>query len=159
MKRKELVTSVEIYTFDELPHEEQQLIDAAKKACSNSYAPYSNFHVGVALLLQNKVIITGNNQENAAYPSGLCAERVAVFYANATYPNIPIKTIAIIAQNQIGFIKDPISPCGACRQVLIETEKRFKSPIRLLLAAENTIYIFKKASVLLPFQFDDQSLS
>lgn len=146
-------------TFDELNAEDQKLVNAAKKACENSYAPYSHFSVGAAVALENGEMVYGSNQENAAYPSGTCAERCTIFYANARYPQTAVNTIAIAA---IGtdkkFTATPITPCGACRQVLIETEHRYGKPMRVLLYGEKETYVISSCSLLLPFQFNSESL-
>jgi len=141
-----------------LPEIEIKLVELAKAAAANAYSPYSKFNVGAAVLLANGEIITGNNQENAAYPSGLCAERVAVFFANAKYPNVPIKTIAVTARQTSGFLETPVPPCGACRQVLLETENRFDSPIKIILAAKEKISILESAKSLLPMSFEKKML-
>lgn len=109
-------------------------------------------------MLENGEIITGNNQENAAYPSGLCAERTVTFFANANYPDQKIKTIAIAAWSNGKFTKDPITPCGGCRQVLLETENRFKSPMRILMCSEDSVYVLNSVKDLLPLSFGDESL-
>ena len=106
--------------IEELSKEDQDLLQQATAACKKAYAPYSRFYVGAAILLENGKIVTGNNQENAAYPSGLCAERVAIFKASADYPAAQIKTIAVTASSEEFDIDHPVSPCGACRQVLKE---------------------------------------
>ena len=122
MREINLSTKITDYPLEECSEIEKKLINAAKHATEKSYAPYSNFKVGAALLLENGEIITGNNQENAAYPSGLCAERVATFYANSVYPNEKVVAIAIAAWSNGKFTDDVITPCGGCRQVLLETE-------------------------------------
>ena len=119
-------------SYDELSEADRQLIDAAKEATSQSYAPYSHFAVGAAALLEDGTVVTGSNQENAAYPSGTCAERTTLFYANSHYPDQGVKALAIAARNTQGFLDSPIPPCGACRQVLLETERRYSLPIRIL---------------------------
>lgn len=131
--------SVEVTEYDsmgELPAHEQALLEQAHKAAGQAYAPYSNFHVGAALLLENGVTVTGNNQENMAYPSGLCAERVAIFAAGAQYPDVPVKTIAVVCTSTAFTVDKPGSPCGACRQVLAEYEMRAGKDIRLLMMGE-----------------------
>ena len=120
------------------------------------YAPYSHFHVGAAALLENDVIVTGTNQENVAYPSGLCAERTALFYANSQYPDVPVKALAIVGISEVnGMNHTPLSPCGACRQVMLETENRFATPMRVLLCGKEEVYIVESAKDLLPFAFDN----
>lgn len=146
------------YLPDEIPAEYVELIEEAKRQTQKAYAIYSNFQVGAALLLENGKIIGGNNQENAASPSGICAERTAVFYANSQYPNVPIKAIAIAAYTNNDFISTPISPCGSCRQVLLETENRYGKDIQLILYGKKRIYVLSKVRQLLPFSFDGNSL-
>ena len=158
MKEKRIEISYQIYAFDELDVEDKRLIDAAMKATERSYAPYSHFHVGAAALLENDVIVTGSNQENVAYPSGLCAERTALFYANSQYPDMAIKTLAIAACNENGTPSaNIISPCGACRQVMLETENRFGKPIRILLYGPKEVYVVESVASLLPLAFSDLS--
>jgi cytidine deaminase len=158
MKEIQIQTPVFVYTFDTLPEQYKQLIVGAKKQTQQAYAPYSEFQVGAAVLLANGEIIGGNNQENAAYPSGICAERVAVFAANSQYPTQPVRAVAIAAYTNGAFLEKPISPCGSCRQVLLETENRFSTPMDILLYGETAIYLIKKASSLLPLNFSKDSL-
>ncbi len=160
MKKKQFTIDIFEYdTHSELSTEDQKLLEKAKEITQNSYAPYSNFHVGAALILENGEIITGSNQENAAYPSGLCAERVALFWANSQYPDVPVKAIAITARKAQKFIEKPVAPCGACRQVLLETEMRFNQPIKIILAGENRVDIIENAQSLLPINFDKDALN
>ncbi len=158
MDKIKIEIDIESCKYDELQPDDKKLVDAACLATKNSYAPYSKFSVGAAALLNNGLIITGNNQENAAYPSGTCAERTTVFYANAQYPHEPVMTLAIAAKSEHGFLDSPIPPCGACRQVLLETEKRFGKPMRILLYSKNNIYIVKSVKDLLPLSFDETFL-
>lgn len=159
MKQINLITKITVYSYDECTEIEKNLIAAAKLATSNAYAPYSNFHVGAALLLENGKIITGNNQENAAYPSGLCAERTAVFYANAQYPDQKIETIAIAAHYNGDFTDDLISPCGSCRQVLLEVESRYNSPVKIMMYnKKGEVYVAESMSSLMPLSFDKKAL-
>ena len=145
--------------FEELTKEDQELVNAAKTACQTSYAPYSHFSVGAAVALDNGEMVSGSNQENAAYPSGTCAERCTIFYANARYPQAAVNTIAIAAIGTDGkFTATPITPCGACRQVLIETEHRFHKPMRVILFGAKDIYIIDSCSLLLPFVFNAEAL-
>ena len=118
---------------EDLSAKEQQVIAAALKAAEKAYAPYSKFHVGAALLLYNGELITGNNQENAAYPDGLCAERVALFAANSNFPDSGLEMLAVAAMMNDVFLEEPVYPCGSCRQALLESENRFKKPIRILM--------------------------
>lgn len=159
MKHLNVSTPYISCSFEELNAEDQQLITAAKQACENSYAPYSHFSVGAAVALDNGEIISGSNQENAAYPSGTCAERCTIFYANARFPQAAVNSIAIAAIGTDNkFTATPITPCGACRQVLIETEHRYGKPMRVLLYGDKEIYIIDSCSMLLPFQFTSDSL-
>ncbi|MBQ8243321.1 MAG: cytidine deaminase [Bacteroidaceae bacterium] len=158
MKKRQLEISYHNCKFDELTSEEQQLVEEARQATFRSYSPYSHFSVGASVLLANGVILSGSNQENAAYPSGLCAERTVLFYANSQYPNQPITMMAIAARSEKGFTEIPITPCGACRQVLAETERRFEQPIRILLYGETETIIIDGVKDLLPFLFDEDIL-
>ena len=158
---KDIVKSVHITlkTEEELNETEQKLIEAAKEATFRSYAPYSQFHVGASVLLANDEIITGNNQEKCAFPSGLCAERTTLFYGNSRYPDIPVKILCIAARDTSGeFTKDPISPCGGCRQVMLETEHRFGIPMQVMLYGIDGTYFIASARDLLPVAFDSESL-
>jgi cytidine deaminase, homotetrameric len=153
MKERVITTTVSVYNISELDNEKLKLCDSALEIAKSAYSPYSKFNVGAAVLLANNVIITGNNQENAAYPSGLCAERVALFYAGAQYPNVAIKAIAIAAIVD-GKQVEHISPCGACRQVLLEAEQRNDQPIKVILCGSKTIEIIDSAATLLPVSFE-----
>ena len=144
--------------YEELSKDDQQLIDAAKKASYQSYAPYSHFMVGAAAKLANGEIVCGSNQENAAYPSGLCAERTAIFYAGAAYPDVAIRKLAIISRQGDQFGREICSPCGACRQVICEAEARAGSPIEILLCSATEAYIFEGIDGLLPFGFSGKDL-
>ena len=125
MKELTLTIPIRVFSYEELDEADRHLIDTAREATRRSYAPYSRFAVGAALRLIDGTIVSGSNQENAASPSGLCAERTTLFYANSRYPDQAVDTLAIAARNERGeFLSDPISPCGACRQVMVETEKR-----------------------------------
>lgn len=138
----------------ELTAPDRRLVESAEDFIEHAYAPYSKFSVSAAALLDNGVIVNGTNQENAASPSGLCAERTAVFYANSMYPQRKIVTLAIAAFFEGQFVKNPITPCGSCRQVLLETEKRYKSPIRIILAGRDKCLIVNSVSDILPLNFD-----
>lgn len=153
MKEQQITIRVQSVVEDELSHDELTLVETAREAALRAYAPYSEFKVGAAVLLDNGEIISGNNQENAAYPSGMCAERITVYYANARYPFVPIRAIAITAFHKNAFT-ETISPCGACRQVLAEAERRFKKPIKVLLCGRQSIRIIERATDLLPLCFD-----
>ena len=142
-------------TYEEISEQDRQLIDAAKAATECSYAPYSQFHVGAAALLSDGTIVTGSNQENAAYPSGMCAERTTLFHAGASHPDTPVVALAIAAYTEGEFTKKPIAPCGACRQVMLEVENRYHQPIRTLLYGTEGIYLIEGGTrELLPLTFD-----
>ncbi|MCP3895855.1 cytidine deaminase [Bacteroides sp.] len=158
MKDLTITTVIKVYQLHELDQADQELLLAAKEATKRSYAPYSHFSVGAAALLGNGVVVTGTNQENAAYPSGLCAERTTLFYANSQYPDQPVVTLAIAARTERDFIEVPIPPCGACRQVILETEKRYKQPIRILLYGKEAIYEVNSICDLLPLSFDASAM-
>ncbi|WP_241558288.1 cytidine deaminase [Mariniphaga sediminis] len=154
MQTKELHIFVYEYsTIWDLPETDQQLVFAAREAVRRAYAPYSGFYVGAALLLANGEVVSGNNQENAAYPTGLCAERVALSYAHSQYPDVAVKTLAVSAFNANGIINEPVKPCGSCRQVMMETEVRGKQLIRIILDGKKKIQVFEGVSNLLPFAF------
>lgn len=158
MVEKQITAKIHFCAIDELPETEKMLVALAKEAALKAYAPYSLFKVGAALVLKNGQVVTGNNQENAAYPSGMCAERVALFYANANWPDLPVTCMAIAATSVEGYTAQPIAPCGSCRQVLLETETRFETPIRLLLYGEESICVVDSAADLLPLSFDKEFL-
>jgi cytidine deaminase len=158
MEEIKLEIKMDFAQMDELNDIEQQLIKRAIKATHNSYANYSHFYVGAALLLENGEIMIGANQENAAFPSGLCAERTAIFAAQANHPELKITTLAIAARNENGLLKSPITPCGACRQVILEIEDRYKSPVRILLYGTEGVYIIKSVKDLLPLCFVDENM-
>ena len=139
MKEIDLHIKIGFAQMDELQTDDRELVEKAIAATNNSYAPYSKFYVGAALRLANGDIVMGANQENAAYPSGLCAERTAIFAAQANQPDQPVATLAIAARNENGLLEVPVSPCGACRQVILEIEDRYKQPIRILLYGTNSI--------------------
>ena len=143
--------------LSELNDDLQPLAAAAVKATEQSYAPYSGFHVGAAALLENGMIVTGSNQENAAYPSGLCAERVTLFHAGHQYPDIPVMALAIAAATK-GEQVESISPCGACRQVLLETEQRYGKPVKVLLCGRKDVIIAESAESLVPLFFGTNDL-
>ena len=159
MKTSEIKIVVhEFETILELPEIDRQLILEARKATTRAYAPYSGFHVGAAVLLGNGKIIAGNNQENSAYPSGLCAERVALFYANANYPESEIKTIAGSAAKNDILVDEPVKPSGSCRQSLAETELRFEHPIRIILDGKKSILVLQGVESLLPLSFSKKDI-
>ena len=146
-------------TISELPKNIQKIMNKAHEARENAYAPYSHFKVGAALQLDSGEIILGNNQENAAYPSGLCAERVAVFHAGATHPNAKMMSMAISAKSLKNKLTTPVAPCGSCRQVLAEYEVKQDTPIAIYFMGE-TGKVVKSNSIkdLLPLIFDNTFL-
>ena len=152
MDKRELKIDYFVYQND-LPFEYLELCDRAKQAASNAYSIYSGFSVGAAVLLENGEIISGNNQENVAYPSGLCAERTALFYATSQYPDIKINAIALVAFDHGHMCQKPVSPCGACRQVMVEIIKRFGNDFEVIMIGGEQTYLIK-ASCLLPFAFE-----
>jgi len=160
MKEKEIRTLIRVYKEDELNEDDRRLVDAAKKMTYRSYAPYSRFHVGAAILMDNGEIVTGANQENAAYSSGTCAERSACFYASAAYPGVPMRKIAIAARNvgtggkDAPFQSDPISPCGSCRQSLLEYEAAY-GDMEVMLYGADEIYVLPSVKSLMPLSFTE----
>ena len=160
MKQINITSSATVYSnLGELSMEDQMLMNNAIEARGNAYAPYSKFHVGAALLLDNGEIVLGNNQENAAYPSGMCAERVAIWQAGSLFPGVKIKKLAISASSTITKVDKPIGPCGACRQTLSEYEINQKEPFPVIFMGE-VGEIVKTPSLLslLPFSFDSSYL-
>ena len=156
MKTKEIKIAVEVLEFEELTPLEQTLVTRAREMTSKSYAPYSRFCVGAAIALSNGEIVTGANQENVAYPSGTCAERSACFYAHAQYPDAKFVDMAIAARGTDGeFVTEPISPCGACRQALLEYETLAGANVPVLLAGQDVIYKLQSVKSLLPLAFTD----
>lgn len=158
MKDIKIEIKMKFAQIDELSFKEQQLINTSIAATQNSYAKYSHFSVGAALLLGNGKIVIGANQENAAFPSGLCAERTAIFAAQASDPDQKIMTLAIAAKNKYGLTKEPVTPCGACRQVILEIEDRYKSPVRILLYGTSGIICINSVKDLLPLCFVDENM-
>lgn len=160
MKKLSHILNFEEYdSIDELDSIGKKLIEIAQSKLENAYAPYSKFKVSAALLMGNGEIICGNNQENAAYPSGLCAERTAIFYAMSRFPHDKIKAIAVVAQNESNTLHQPVTPCGACRQVISEYEKK-DNPITLYFqgSKQSKIWKFNSNCDLLPFGFEASSI-
>lgn len=152
--KKLISVEYEVYQVEDLSGVDQDLIEAARESCESAYAPYSKFQVGASLRLNSGQIVTGSNQENIAYPSGLCAERVALFYAGANYSNEQIMDLCVVAEGDLIEKDQHLSPCGGCRQVMCESEKRQGHSIRVLLVNQDgTVSIFKSASDLLPVTF------
>jgi len=153
------VAYTEVSHLSQLEDEDSILLKEAWDACESAYAPYSQFHVGAAVRLANDMIFKGNNQENAAYPSGICAERVAVFSASASLPGVQIKTLAVVAKTKIFNLSNPVTPCGACRQVIAEYEMLSGKPIRILLQGNSEkIWIIDGIVNLLPLMFHGSEL-
>ena len=158
MKEIEIKSLFRVYGMDELSQSDRELVSAAMEATKGSYAPYSKFRVGAAARLANGLVFTVANQENAAYPSGLCAERTTLFAANAQYPDQPVLALAIAARKGNRFMPTPISPCGACRQVISGVEDRFGHPVRILLYGTEGIYECNGIDALLPLRFVDSDM-
>ncbi len=160
MKTTEIrIIVYEYQSIDELSGNDQNLLQEARRITALAYAPYSGFHVGAAVLLENGTVVTGNNQENSAYPSGLCAERVALFYANANFPEASVKAIAISAAKNGVLVNEPVKPCGSCRQALAEAEVRFNTPIRIILDGQGSIMVLNGVESLLPLSFSKKDLA
>ncbi|WP_297252499.1 cytidine deaminase [uncultured Prevotella sp.] len=158
MKTINLNIAINHCQLDELTVADRELIERAMKATDNAYAEYSHFYVGAALRLANGRIVIGANQENAAFPSGLCAERTAVFSAQANFPDQPIDALALVARNDNGLIDNPVTPCGACRQVLLGVEERYGLPMRILMYGKSGVYSVGSVKDLLPLSFVDSSM-
>jgi cytidine deaminase len=159
MKTTEIrITVYEYKNLEELTENDRILLAEARRISALAYAPYSGFNVGAAVLLGNGQIFTGNNQENSAYPSGLCAERVALFYANSNFPDTEVETIAVSAAKNGVLVNEAVKPCGSCRQALAETEVRFGKPIRIILDGQNSILVLNGIESLLPLSFSNSSL-
>ena len=160
MKKKILKTAVFIYKDeDELPGPDRQLLERARKSLDHAYAPYSNFRVGAAVRLANGKVLGGSNQENAAYPMCLCAERVAISAAESQYPGQAVTAIAITVHSLTQVIDQPAAPCGSCRQSLIETEYKHQQKIRIIMQGERgDVYVLENARQLLPLSFDGSFL-
>lgn len=160
MRKEQFVSPYEVYDNpNELNAQDAELLQYAHKAAQNAYAPYSRFHVGAAVRLANGKIVSGNNIENAAYPSGLCAERVTLFSAQAQYPGVAVEAIAVTAHSEKTLVDEPIAPCGACRQVMVEVEKLSQRKLRILCQGETgSVMVFDGIETLMPFIFVDKFL-
>lgn len=158
MQEKEILIKVNVMSRGELSPDDAALVEAACVAARAAYAPYSQFCVGAAVRLDDDTIVTGNNQENAAFPSGICAERVALFSANARHPDRTPRTLAVVAMKNGKVLDSPVSPCGACRQVMAGVEERYKHSLRVLMCGADTVWGVDSSSSLLPFQFTDESM-
>ncbi|MES2799839.1 MAG: cytidine deaminase [Bacteroidota bacterium] len=154
MTKNYTVSYQELGHFTELDRSDQLLVEASIAMTKKAYAPYSKFHVGAAARLSNGEVVLGNNQENIAYPSGLCAERVALFYAGANFPDLAVETICITAFGDLIPLENWLTPCGGCRQVMGETEMRQNAPMRVILVSQNNkVLVFNSAFDLLPLAF------
>jgi cytidine deaminase len=160
MKHTSFNIPVQIFPdFKTLDKADKELMKAAKNATHHAYAPYSKFRVGAAIRLSNGNILTGSNQENASFPAGICAERVVLSAASASFPGVAVTDLALTYINESGTGDRPISPCGICRQTLAEYEQRFGKPIRLILGGiSGEVFIISRAMDLLPFAFSSQEL-
>ena len=155
MTNKEIKIAYKEYaSLDELSAQDRVLAESAIEAVGSAYAPYSKFNVGAAVLFEDGEIVKGSNQENAAYPSGICAERTALFYASASRPNKAMAALAIAASQENGLLETPVTPCGACRQVMAQYQLKSGIPMRILLVGAHKIWEFAKVDDLLPFTFD-----
>lgn len=160
MRTKEIKILVTEYSnHEELITTDRELVLAARKIAASAYAPYSCFKVGAALRLIDGQVITGSNQENAATPVGTCAERSALFWANANFPDTPVEVIAVTAFDQSGNRAANLSPCGICRQALLESQHRYKHPIRIILDSRDKIEVLRNAECLLPLSFNGDALN
>lgn len=153
-KRKIISEIIEFTDLEELKSEDRLLTQKAMDAACTAYAPYSHFRVGAAVILENEEIITGNNQENAVFPSGICAEQIALSYAHSKYPEVPVRAIAVAAIQNENFTDNPVSLCGTCRQVLAESENRFKNDIKIIAYGRNKIIMVSSVKELLPLFFE-----
>ncbi len=158
MEHFEISAKVKVYGLNECSEGDKILIKKAKSATQTSYSPYSNYKVGAAVLLANGIIVCGSNQDNAAYPSGLCAERTALFYANAQYPDVPVVAIAIAAFAKGDYTVNICAPCGSCRQAFAEVEMRYGKNIRIMMCGKDKIYEAASVKDLLPFSFAKENL-
>ncbi len=155
MTNKEIkIAYQEFEAIEQLDPQDRELAEAAIEATKGSYAPYSNFNVGAALRLDTGLIVKGANQENAAFPSGLCAERTALFYASATYPENAVTSIAIAASQNGVICENPATPCGACRQVMAQYQMKGGQPMGIILVGGKKIWKFEKVDDILPLIFD-----
>lgn len=158
MKKVIIKSEFSLFKFEELDDVLKTLVSKAIDATDNSYSPYSNFKVGAALQLEDGTIVIGANQENAAFSVTMCAERSAIFNAQSNHPDLAITTIAIAAKNVNGLVHIPISPCGSCRQVILEMEQKYKRNIKILLCGSEGIYVINSIKDLLPLSFVDESM-
>lgn len=156
MENKQLIIDYQEYASrEELPEADRALLDAAIDAVQGSYAPYSHFNVGAAVRLADGTVVKGANQENAAYPSGLCAERTAMFAASANHPGVPFESLAVVCSRDGQLMPNPGLPCGACRQVMAQYEREANRPLRILLGSGGPILAFTGVESLMPLIFND----
>lgn len=159
MKKQVIESVIGVCGIDELSAAERHLVEKAVEATRRSYARYSHFKVGAALLLEDGTEVIGCNQENAAYPVTICAERSALFSAGAQYPDLAVTAIAIAARNEHDeLLAEPVTPCGSCRQALIETETRYGRPVRIILYGTSRIYVIDGIRHLMPLSFSDKQM-
>ena len=156
MEKKTLTIPYEEYaSIEELDAKDRALLEAAIAAVDGSYAPYSHFNVGAAVRLADGTVVKGANQENAAYPSGLCAERTAMFAASANHPCVPFESLAVVCSREGALMPNPGSPCGACRQVMAQYEREAGKPMRIILGSGGPILVFEGVESLMPLLFND----
>lgn len=156
MKKFDITVPVVSVGYDELDETDRHLVDLARQSTYRSYAPYSHFSVGAAILLSNGETVTGSNQENAAFPSGICAERTAAYYAHSRYPDARFEAIAIAARGTDGQeVASPVAPCGACRQALLEYETLAGKGVKVILAGRDEIFILPSVTSTLPLAFSE----
>lgn len=158
MRQVNITINIDFCSMEELTRDERELIQMAIEATKNSYAKYSKFYVGAAVRLEDGQVFIGANQENAAFPSGLCAERTAIFSAQANSPGQAITALAVAARNNFGPLDKPVTPCGGCRQVMLEMEDRYQRDVKVLLYGKKGIYRVKSVKDLLPLSFVDANM-
>lgn len=159
MKEVKILTTLHQMQVSEMSEAQRELVERAKQMVNNSYSPYSHFQVGAAARLSNGQIVCGSNQENAAFPSGLCAERTTLFAANANYPDAAVEALAIACYTKGHFTAEPGAPCGSCRQVMLETEHRYHCDMQVILYGESFCYVVDSAKELLPLIFVSDNLN
>lgn len=155
MEEMKIYSDIKLCQMEELSEEERTLVETAMKATDNSYSPYSHFRVGAAIRLSDGKVIKGANQENAAFSVTICAERSAIFAAQANYPDLPIVSIAIAARNEEGYTDEPVSPCGSCRQAMVEIEQKYSQPLHIMLYGKKGVYVMDSIRNLMPLSFVD----
>lgn len=159
MKNVTIEIKMKFAQMEELSAEDRELVEQAIHSTARSYSPYSKFSVGAAVRLSDGQIVLGANQENAVFPVGLCAERTAIFAAQVAHPELPVKTIAIAAKTEQGELtREAVTPCGSCRQVMLEIEERYKTPMRVLLYGQQGVYIIDSVKDLMPLSFAEGNM-